>query len=239
MTTTNIPILTATVGLGPTTAATGIKTASYKRRLAAEELASLRGDLKRSETGLLPCEITSADRHGNGIGGDIATQGDLRLAWDMDEPLLAGLMPWLGERIAAAEYTHFPFGAEEGWEEQLDDAVGGGVAESAAAGAGVDRMDVDGYDDPTAASSTRGNTTLARTKSAHQQTKANGFSAAAAAPGGVAGAGGSTMPDAGGDRDAGDAMAIDEPPDWEWQGAGSAERAVLGALLDDCLAVGV
>lgn len=34
-----------------------------------------------------------------------------------------------------------------------------------------------------------------------------------------------------------DAMLIDET-DWGWRGAGKADHAALGSLLDDCLAVG-
>ena len=97
----------------------GILTASYKRRLAREEAAYARGEIKRTEMGYLPCEVASMaeqralDAASLGLDGldeeeqaDDSLLGvpqDLRLAWEMGEQWLTGTVPWLGERLMAME----------------------------------------------------------------------------------------------------------------------------------------
>lgn len=168
----------------------GILTASYKRRLAREEAAYARGEIKRTEMGYLPSEVASLaeqralDAASLGLDGLdeeeqadeklVGVPQDLRLAWEMGEQWLTGTVPWLGERLMAMETnTGIPGG---------DLRAANGVASHGTTNQDVDAMDVDA--------------------------------------------------DGEADED-GEVL-----PDWEWQGAGQADRSALGALLDDCLAVG-
>lgn len=73
----------------------GIQTGSYKRKRAEEELASQRGELKRTEGGLLPVELEMARELGKGR----AAQGDVALAWELGDETLRGMVPWIKERI--------------------------------------------------------------------------------------------------------------------------------------------
>lgn len=108
------------MGLGSVGPATGIRTAGYKGRLEAEEAAFARGEIKRSEMGLLPCEVAASHRMG--------MQGDLRTTWEMGEPWLAGLVPWLGERAVLSEYPYTTFeqdGVDEDMMMAIDDLPAG------------------------------------------------------------------------------------------------------------------
>jgi len=166
----------------------GILTASYKRRLAREEAAYARGEIKRTEMGYLPCEVASmAEQRAldsaslglDGLDEDeqademlVGVPQDLRLAWEMGEQWLTGTAPWLGERLMGTEAgTATPRG---------DHGIANGEVSHGTTDHDVD-MDADGE----------------------------------------------------ADEEEGENL-----PDWDWQGAGQADRSVLGALLDDCLAVG-
>jgi len=115
---------TGGIGSGPRL---GILTASYKRRLAREEAAYARGEIKRTEMGYLPCEVASMteqralDAASLGLDGLdeeeqadetlVGVPQDLRLAWEMGEQWLTGTVPWLGERLMATEAgTGYPGG---------------------------------------------------------------------------------------------------------------------------------
>jgi len=169
----------------------GVSTASYKRRLAREEAAYARGEIKRTEMGYLPCEVASMaeqralDAASLGLDGLdeeeqademlVGVPQDLRLAWEMGEQWLTGTAPWFGERLMAMEAgTATPRG---------DMGTANGIEKHGTTNQDVDAMDMN----------------------------------------------------ADGEADGEDEGTL---PDWEWQGAGQADRSALGALLDDCLAVG-
>lgn len=78
----------------------GIMTAAYKARLTREERAATSGQLKRTDAGFLPIEVASAKASSQGAG----MSGDLRIAWELGEPWLNGLAPWLGERLVGTVF---------------------------------------------------------------------------------------------------------------------------------------
>lgn len=169
----------------------GVLTAAYKRKLSSEEAAVIRGQLKRSDLGLLPCEVAALDRQREldaAMTGVTAAEtedeaaiekeklvgvpSDLRLAWELGDHWLRDVVPWMGEKFVSMD------------EESLFDVRSGSKNGDAALMtnglAADDEMDIDGEAEPDG----------------------------------------------------------DEEMDWEWQGAGASDRAALGALLDDCLAIG-
>ena len=74
----------------------GVYTAGYKKRVAREAQLAARGEVKRSENGLLPIEVQAQKRANWGRG----REGDLRLAWGMGEPKWwKDMVPWAGERV--------------------------------------------------------------------------------------------------------------------------------------------
>lgn len=75
----------------------GIMTAGYKQRLREEQRLWHKGELKRSDAGLLPVELQSLHEPGRGK----CAPGDLRLAMDMDDTWIRALAPWQAERIVA------------------------------------------------------------------------------------------------------------------------------------------
>lgn len=88
----------STTGLG-TTQMASITTSAFKRQLAHEEALFAKGLVKRTDMGLLPCEVASLAAQGGGRG----LPGDLRLAWqlggDGGQTWWGGLTPWLGQRV--------------------------------------------------------------------------------------------------------------------------------------------
>lgn len=107
------------VGVSTSTPGAGVMTARYKRTLEAEEAACRRGELKRSELGLLPCEVTASRAQGNGKG----LPGDLRLAVELGDAWLDGMMPWLPERVFASDYAGYGPDFAQGMEEDDDSPV--------------------------------------------------------------------------------------------------------------------
>jgi len=170
------------VGASTATPGAGVMTARYKRTLEVEEAAYRRGEVKRSELGLLPCEVAASKAQGNGKG----LPGDLRLAVELGDAWLDGMMPWLPERVFASDYAGY--GPDYAYEMDEDE-------EQPIAVIAKDTPIADGV----------------------QQT--NGFGVGM------------------GDDDE-DAMDVGDPQEWSWNGAKGSERAMLGSLLDDCLAVG-
>ena len=84
-------------GVGPL----GIFTAGYKRRIERETRQVARGELKRSESGLLPIEVQAQKRANWGRGWD----GDAKLAWDMRDPTWwRPMVPWASERIMPKDW---------------------------------------------------------------------------------------------------------------------------------------
>lgn len=170
----------------------GVLTAAYKRKLSSEEAAVIRGQLKRSDLGLLPCEVAALERQREldaamtGVNTTeteddaalekeklVGVPSDLRLAWELGDYWLRDVVPWMGEKFVSMD------------EESLYDNVrSSGIKNGDAAlmtnGLAADEMDIDG------------------------EAEVDG----------------------------------DEEMDWGWQGAGASDRAALGALLDDCLAIG-
>lgn len=173
----------------------GVLTARYKRKLLLEEAAVARGELKRTDMGLLPCEVAALQRQREldaamtgtgatalgdvkmadgggvvGLGGEkeklVGVPADLRLAWELGDQWLRDVVPWMGEKFVGVEEDFF-FDGGGGDDMMLNNGVG-------------DEMDIDA------------------------DAEADG----------------------------------EEDTDWGWQGAGADDRAALGALLDDCLAVG-
>ncbi|KAB8346021.1 hypothetical protein FH972_023073 [Carpinus fangiana] len=90
----------STTGLG-TTQTSSITTSAFKRQLAHEEALFAQGLVKRTDMGLLPCEVASLAAQGGGRG----LPGDLRLAWQLGgeggQTWWGGLTPWLGQRVAS------------------------------------------------------------------------------------------------------------------------------------------
>ncbi len=95
----------AAVGVGVGTggrgggSATGVMTAGYKRKWAREEAACMRGEVKRSDMGLLPCEVVAAREQGR--------RGDLKMAWEVGDFWLGSMLPWLGERVLDCEFEGY------------------------------------------------------------------------------------------------------------------------------------
>lgn len=99
---------------GAFASAIGVHTASFKKRVAREEEQARRGTIKRNEAGLLPVEVQVQRAQGQGRG----LQGDVRMAWELDNPWLKALLPWAGERLYAndeMEYMDSDEDAEEDW----------------------------------------------------------------------------------------------------------------------------
>lgn len=146
----------------------GVLTAAYRRALDDEAAALARGEIKRTDAGLLPCEAVAA-------AGGVAQPRDLRIAWELGDAWLGTLVPWIGERIVLGEH--------EGYYDDDDEAINVDTGLHAGGDLRV-KNDVDETEVP------------------HM-----------------------------------DVMQVDGP-EWSWQGAGSADRTALGALLDDCLVIG-
>lgn len=191
-----------------------IFTAGYKARLAHESHLAAKGELKRSEAGLLPVELESLRERRNGGG----RTGDISLAWELGDAWLSGMTPWIGDKVKFHGGTGWELGEGEDEEEEEEgeqDVVPSGAGYVGGLGdadSGVSGMDVDGEDGA-----------AARKKKGKE---ANGSRDV------VDGV------DADGERlPVDDPMAIDEA-DWGWLGGSEGDRRGLAALLDDCLAVG-
>lgn len=76
----------------------GVCTARFRERVAAEEAAAARGDVKRTEMGLLPVEVAEQRKQGGGRGAP----GDLRLSWMLGDSGM-GPVAWMGERLMVGE----------------------------------------------------------------------------------------------------------------------------------------
>lgn len=88
---------------GAAASAEGIRTAVFKKKVAREEAAARRGELKRNEAGLLPTEVAAQRAQAQGRG----LAGDLRVSWDLGDPWLTSLMPWHGERLLAHDEMEY------------------------------------------------------------------------------------------------------------------------------------
>jgi len=115
------------VGAASSTAGAGVMTARYRRALEAEEAGARRGELKRSDLGLLPCEVASARAQGNGRG--LGLPGDMRIAAELGDAWLDGMMPWLPERLFAGDYAGF--GPDEAGGGEDDEGVEEGLGGAA------------------------------------------------------------------------------------------------------------
>ena len=89
-----------------TAADPGVLTAAYRRALDREAAALARGEIKRTDAGLLPCEAAAT-------AGAVAQPRDLRIAWELGDAWLGTLVPWIGERIVLGEYEGYYDGDDE------------------------------------------------------------------------------------------------------------------------------
>lgn len=198
------------VGTSTATPGAGVVTAHYKRALEAEEAACKRGELKRSELGLLPCEVASSRAQGNGKG----LPGDLRLAVELGDAWLDGMMPWLPERVLASDYAGYGPDSAQGGDEDDDDEEEEEEEE---------QWELEEQEKTKKKKGGLGGLVKTITRDALMtdgDAHANGFDLALL-----------------GDDDDDDAMDVDSA-EWTWQGGKAPERAMLSSLLDDCLAVG-
>lgn len=125
---TNPPISDPVAGFGQEAddhsgagvSAPGIFTAGYKKRVRRETISAARGEIKRTETGLLPVEVQAQKRANWGRG----REGDFKLAWELREPKWwHELTPWAAERMHPIRE---PVQGEDE-DEMLVDGVGAGV----------------------------------------------------------------------------------------------------------------